>query len=180
MRLAIPFGLLLVAGCVSPIQRGRLAWADGLSHRGEDPIHAGYDFAEADYYLAKALADDDLEPAERVEATSRRIRALLELERHGEALNLSRSAPAGFDPSADYPGDVIGLALLSAWSRPPERGFATLIAAERRASTPLARLHLAWQQVHLLRAWDTPKARDEARRICEAHQGQLDFDSLKP
>ena len=180
MRASPPILLLLLAGCVSPMQRGRLAWADGLSHRGEDPVHATMDFEEADHYLAQALADDELSLEERVEATSRRIRALLELERHGEALNLSRTTIPGFDPSAAYPGDLIGLAILRAWGVGPERGFPELVAAERRASTPRARLHLAWQQVHLLRAWDTPKAREEARRLCDAHKGLLDFDALKP
>ena len=105
---------------------------------------------------------------------------MLELEHHGEALNLARAPLPGFDPSVNYPGDVVGLALLRAWALGPERGYPELLAADRRASTPLARLHLAWQQVHLLKAWDTPKAKEEARKICEAHKGELDFDALKP
>ena len=89
------------------------------------------------------------------------------------------AALPGYNPDQFWHGDPVGLSLLRASKLDPERAYAELLLAEKRAATLRARLHIAWEQVHLLQKIGTPKAKAEAAKICEAHAGKLDFDALK-
>ncbi len=171
--------VLLLAGCASPLRRGSNAYHDGMSLLGHHADLARADFLEADAALAEALADPELPIGPRVTATSIRLRALIELERHAEARALAASPLPGFEPGLAYAGDRAGLALLRARALDRERGFAELLLAERQALTLQARLHLAWEQVRILAEIPTPASRAEAARICERWPGRLDFDEQR-
>ena len=170
--------LLLVAGC-SPFKSGRDRYFDGLRVLRYDPGAANEDFAEAEADLLQALQESRLRPEECVTAVSIRARCLIELDRHAEVPALVKPAPEGYQSSRIYEGDLAGLALIKAGSLDPERAYAELLMAEKKAHTLKARLHLAWEQVHLLERMGTDKARSEAVKICAQHAGKLDFDALK-
>lgn len=178
-RLAVPALLLTLASCTYPLYDGRDNYAEGMRRLRVDAASADGFFAAAERDLAEALADGDLEPAERVMAVSLRARCLIELERHADvAPSLAAEIP-GYSPDRDWRGDPVGLSLLRASKLDPERAYAELLLAEKKAATLRARLHLAWAQVHLLRKMGTAKSKAEAVKICDAHPGKLDFDALK-
>src|SRR6185436_5230665 len=112
-------------------------------------------------------------------AVTMRARCLIELERHTDVPSLLLTPIPGYQADKLYPGDIIGLSLLKAEKLDPERGYAELLQAEKKAATLKSRLFLAWAQVHLLQRIGTPKAKQEAVHICNAYPGKLDFDSLK-
>lgn len=170
---------LLLAGCASPLRRGSGAYHDGMSRVGHHSELAREDFLEADAALAEALADPELATGSRVTATSIRLRALVELDRHAEARALAALPIPGFEPGLAYAGDRAGLALLRARAMDRERGFAELLLAERQTQTLHAQLHLAWEQVRLLSELNTAASRAEAARICERWPGRLDFDEQR-
>ncbi|HEX7901778.1 MAG TPA: hypothetical protein VF950_28730 [Planctomycetota bacterium] len=169
--------LLLLTSCAGPFRRGADAYHDGMSRLGHNAELSRADFLEADAALAEALADPGLPTSERVTATSIRVRTLIELERHPEARDVAAAPIPGFEPGLAYSGDRVGLALLRARTLDAERAFAALLAAERETRTLRAGIHLAWEQVRLLRALNTPASRAEAAKICERHPGRLDFDA---
>lgn len=180
MRLAAPLALLLVISCASPFLRGRDHYRRGLAYlHYESPDLARDHFSTADRHLALALIGGELEAPEAIAALSYRVRALIELDRHVEADTLMRSSLEGFDPQSGYNGDFVGLALLRAITLDPERGYATLVMLSSRTESWRARLHADWQRSRFLVALNTPNARAEALKLCEAHAGQLDFDELK-
>lgn len=180
MRRLLPalLPLLATAACHSPYRHGRESYHDGMRALQYDPGLAKQEFRDAETDLAEVLAEPDLETTRRVTAASIRIRALIELDRHDEARELASVAIPGYDRDRAYEGDLAGLLLLKARTLDPERGYAELVFGERRVNTLQARVHLAREQVHLLKAIGTPKARAEASRICKAHAGKLDFDQL--
>jgi hypothetical protein len=178
-RFVAPTLLLALASCTVPLYYGRDNYAEGMRRLRYDAASADGFFNAADQQLAEAIAEDELEPGERVLAVTLRARCLIELERHGDvAAALSGKLP---DVTADrgWRGDPVGLSLLRASQLDPERGYAELLLAEKKASTLRARLHIAWEQVHLLQRMGTPKAKAEAVKICEANAGKIDFDALK-
>lgn len=175
MRRALP--LLLLAGCVSPLRRGEEAYHDGMARLGRHAELSRQDFLEAEASLAEALADPELSTQERTAATSLRLRALIELDRHEEARALAAAPLPGFEPGLDYPGDRVGLGLLRARPLDPQRAYAALLAVEREARTLRAQVHVAWEQVRALRAFGTPQGRAEAAKICARWPGRLDFDA---
>lgn len=175
-RTAAPL-LLALAACVGPLRRGENAYHDGMSRLGRHAEMSKADFLEADAALAEALSDPGLTTSERVTATSIRLRALIELERHAEARDLAAVAIPGYEPGLAYSGDRVGLALLRSRALDVERAYAALLLSERETSTLRAGLHLAWEQVRLLRAMNTPAARAEAAKICGRFPGRLDFDA---
>ena len=170
---------LALAGCIPELSRGRRDYHDGMRRLRYDPDGAREDFEEAAGALARALTEEELEPRERITAVSIRARCLIELGRHEEAGALLSPPPPDFAPDRVYEGDLAGLALLRAFALDPERGYAELLRAERAAQTLPARLHIAWQQVHLLQKINTPQSRAEAIKICNSHAGKLDFDAIK-
>ena len=170
---------LALAGCTSALRAGSEAYHDGMGHLAYYPDQARADFLDADASLADALTATDLPTGERVTATSIRLRAQIELERHAEARALAALPIAGFEPAMAYSGDQVGLALLRARATDRERAFSGLLLAERQAQTLQARVHLAWEQVRLLSELDTPASRAEAARICERWPGRLDFDAQR-
>jgi hypothetical protein len=172
---ALPL-LLALAACVGPLRRGENAYHDGMSRLGRHAEMSKADFLEADAALAEALADPELPTSERVTATSIRLRALIELERHAEARDLAGVAIPGYEPGLAYSGDRVGLALLRSRALDVERAYAALLLSERETSTLRAQVHLAWEQVRLLRAMNTDKSKAEAAKICERFPGRLDFD----
>ena len=176
--------LILLTSCVAPLRRGAEAYHDGMSRLGRHAELSRGDFLEADAALAEALADPELSTSERVMATSIRLRALIELDRHAEARDLAAAPVPGFEPGLAYSGDRVGLALLRARTLDAERAYAALLASERETKTLRAGVHLAWEQVRLLRAMNTPASRAEAAKVCERFPGRLDFDAqlkeLKP
>jgi hypothetical protein len=178
-KTAVAFGLLALAACASPLNRGRRDYFDGMRRLRYDPAAARGDFEQADGHLAEALADPDLSARERVTAAAIRVRTLVELDRHDDAAALAAQKVEGYQPGAFYEGDRVGLALIKAHALDPERGFAELLAAERGAQTFKARLHLAWQEVRFLQRIGTPKAKAEAVKICDQHPGKLNFDEMK-
>jgi hypothetical protein len=179
MRRTAAAGLLLLTACAGPFARGRDAYHDGMSRLGRHAELSQSDFLEAEALLAEALADPELATSERVTATSIRLRALIELDRHAEARELAAAPIPGYEPGLAYAGDRAGLALLRARTLDPERAYAALLAAEREIQTMRAQVHLAWEQVRLLRAMDRPAARAEAAKICERWPGRLDFDAQR-
>ena len=177
--VAVPALPLLLVSCTYPLYYGRDNYAEGMRRLRYDAAAAEGYFAAADKDLTDALADDDLEPSEKVLAVTLRARCLIELERHGDvAAALAVKLP---DVTGDrgWRSDPVGLALLRASQLDPERAYAELLLAEKKASTLRSRLHISWEQVHLLQKIGTPKAKAEAVKICEAHAGKLDFDTLK-
>jgi hypothetical protein len=112
-------------------------------------------------------------------AVTMRARCLIELERHADVpASLAVPIP-NYSPDRNYPGDLVGLSLLKASRMDPEHAYAELLLAEKKAATLRSRVHLAWEQVHVLLKIGTPKAKAEAVRICAAHAGKIDFDELK-
>ena len=179
VRAAVPALLALLVSCAYPLYYGRDNYAEGMRRLRYDAASAEGYFAQAEKDMAEALKDEDLEPAERVLAVTVRARSLIELERHGEVAGALAVDLPGYNPDQDWRGDPVGLSLLRASKLDPERAYAELLLAEKRAATLRARLHIAWEQVHLLQKIGTPKAKAEALKICEAHAGKLDFDALK-
>ena len=178
-RLAAAPALLLLASCTYPLYSGRDNYAEGMRHLRYEPASAPDFFAAAERYFNQALKDEDLDPSERVMALTMRARCLVELERHAD-VSPSLDVPIpSYTPDRNYPGDVIGLSLLKASKLDPEHAYAELLLAEKKAATLRSRVHLAWEQVHVLRKIGTPKAKAEAVRICTAHAGKIDFDVLK-
>jgi hypothetical protein len=175
---AVP-ALLLLASCTYPLYTGRDNYAEGMRHLRYEPASAPDFFAPAERYFSEALEDEDLEPSERVMAVTMRARCLIELERHTDVpASLAVPIPS-YSPDRNYPGDVVGLSLLRAAKMDPEHAYAELLLAEKKAATLRSRVHLAWEQVHVLQRIGTPKAKAEAIRICAAHAGKIDFDQLK-
>ena len=178
LRLALPTALLLLTSCVS-LYEGRDAYGEGMHRLRYDPASATEYFMEADRELASAIANDDLQPGELVLAVTLRARSLIELERHADAAAVVATPIKGYTAEGRWSGDVVGLALLRASKLDPERAYAELLLAEKKASTLRARVHIAWEQVHTLQKIGTPQAKAEAAKICEAHTGKIDFDALK-
>jgi hypothetical protein len=168
-----------LTGCASAGSRGADAYHDGMTLIGYDIATARGHFQEADAALAEALADPSLTTRDRVTAASLRIRALIELDRHADARALAAVAIPGFEPNLAYEGDRLGLAILRARLRDPERAFADLVMVDRQIQTELARMHLAWEQVRVLTLINTPASRAEAAKICERWPGRLDFDAQR-
>jgi hypothetical protein len=179
VRVATALALLLPASCASSLSSGRDGYAEGMRRLRYDPGAAGASFAEAEHELAQAVADPELDPGERVVAVTLRARCLIELERHAEVPPLIAGEIKGYSIDRAWRGDSVGLALLKASRLDPERAYAELLVAEKMAATLQSRIHLAWEQVHLLQKIGTPKAKAEALKICEAHAGKIDFDQLK-
>jgi hypothetical protein len=169
--------LLPLAACVGPLRRGETAYHDGMARLGYHAELSREDFLEADAALAEGLSDPELPTSERVRATSLRVRALIEVDRHAEARALAAVAIPGFEPGLAYSGDRVGLALLRAGTLDLERAYAALLLAERETKTQRAQVQLSWEQVRLLRAMNTPAAKAEAAKICERRAGRLDFDA---
>ncbi len=170
--------LLLGAGC-SPFKTGRDSYFDALRVLRYDPGAAGEDFARAEADLLQALNESRLTPEERVTAVAIRARCLIELDRHAEVAALVNPAPEGYQAGRIYEGDLAGLALIKAAALDPERAYAELLAAEKKAHTLKARLHLAWEQVHLLERMGSARAKSEAVKICAQHAGKIDFDAIR-
>ncbi len=177
MRKAVA-GLLVLASC-SSLRQGTEHYHEGMLRAGRDPVRAQDHFARAEELLAEAMAEEDLSAAETATALANRVRSLVELDRHADAAALLEARIEGYDPARRYAGDLTGLALLRAHHLDPERGYAQLVLAERWANSEPARLHVAWQQARFLRKIGTPKAKEEAVRICRQHAGKLDFDAMK-
>lgn len=180
MRRLAPALLLLAAACHSEYRHGRESYHDGMRALQYDPAVARKEFLDSETDMAVVLSDPKLETPRRVTATSIRIRALIELDRHDEARTLSLQPVPGYDKDRLYEGDLVGLTAIKIRAMDPERAYAELLQVERLATTLHARLHLAREQVHLLRTLGTPQSKAEAARICQAHAGKLDFDQLKP
>jgi len=144
-----------------------------------DPGASPEYFEAAERDLAEAIAEDSLDTSELVMGITMRARCLIELERHADVPAVLATPLPGYRPDTMYPGDLIGLALLKASKLDPERSYTELLLAEKKAATIKARVHIAWTQVHVLQRIGTPKAKEEAIRICAAHAGKLDFDALK-
>jgi len=177
--LAASTGLLLLSSCTYPLHEGRDNYSEAMRRLRYDPASAGRYFAEADLDLAEALEDPDLETPDRVVAVTLRARCLIELERHADAAGVVATPIPGYSADRAWRGDPVGLSLLKASKLDPERAYAELLLAEKMAATLRARLHLAWEQVHLLQKIGSDKAKAEGIKICEAHAGKIDFDALK-
>jgi hypothetical protein len=177
-RLAAPAALLLLVSCYS-LYEGRDAYSEGMQRLRYDPASAAAYFAEAEQELGEAIAGGDLQPGELVLAVTLRARSLIELERHTDAAAVLATPIQGYTPDSRFSGDAIGLSLLRASKLDPERAYAELLLAEKKAATLRARLHVAWEQVHVLQKIGTAQAKAEAVKICDAHKGKLDFDALK-
>lgn len=178
-KIPAVLALLALASCVSEYRKGRDDFHDAMRELGRDPVAAREIFAESDGHFQEALATGDLGPRQKIAAVSFRIRSLIEIGKNAEARDLAASAVAGFDPGSPYEGDPLGLLLIRAHAADPERGYADLLLADRRAGTVKARLHVAWEMVHCLEKLGKPQSKSEAVKICEQHAGELDFDELK-
>jgi hypothetical protein len=178
LRRFAPAALLLLASCYS-LHEGRDAYSEGMHRLRYDPAAAEESFAEAERELGKAIADDELQTGELVLAVTLRARCLIELERHPEAAEVLATPIQGYSLDTRWTGDAIGLSLLRAAKLDPERAYAELLMAEKKAATIRARRHVAWEQVHALQKIGTPQAKSEAVKICDAHKGKIDFDTLK-
>ncbi|HVR87491.1 MAG TPA: hypothetical protein VMU54_24405 [Planctomycetota bacterium] len=179
LRVTVAPALLLLASCTYPLYNGRDNYAEGMRHLRYEPASAPDYFATAEKYFSLALTDEELDPPERVMAVTMRARCLIELERHADVpASLAVPIPA-YSPDRNYPGDIVGLSLLKASRMDPEHAYAELLLAEKKAATLRSRVHLAWEQVHVLQKIGTPKAKAEGVRICAAHAGKIDFDELK-
>ena len=180
MRKIFPLlGLFALASCISEFRRGREDYYEGLHELPRDPAAARETFTEADEHFKAALADAKLTVRQRVAAVSYRIRTLIELDRHAEARDLSSAPIEGFDPSQANEGDPIGTLLLRAHLLDPERAFAELLVADRKAATLKTRRHVAWEMVHALEKMGKPESKAEAVKLCQQNAGQIDFDELK-
>ena len=178
-RAAATALLLLLASCTYPLYYGRDNYAEGMRRLRYDAAAAEGFFAAAERDLTEALADEDLEPSEKVLAVTLRARCMIELERHADVASALAVKLPNVTSDRGWRSDPVGLSLLRASQLDPERAYAELLLAEKKASTLRARVHLAWEQVHLLQKIGTPKAKAEAVKICEANAGKLDFDALK-
>ena len=178
-RLLPLLALLPLSACTNAVSYGRTHYAEGMRRLSYDPAASPDYFSAAEKDFAEALGDDGLDTSQLVMAITMRARCLIELERHAEVPTLLSFPIPGYQLERSYPGDLIGLALLKSQKMDPERGYAELRLAEKKAATLKSRLHLAWAQVHLLQKIGTVKARTEAVRICGAYPGKLDFDALK-
>ncbi|HVE42484.1 MAG TPA: hypothetical protein VNM14_21560 [Planctomycetota bacterium] len=179
VRRTSTIAILLLASCTAPLHSGRDNYAEGMRALRYDPGAAGRYFAEGERDLAEALQDPDLEPGDRVAAVTLRARCLIELERHVDASAQLAEEIKGYSLDKPWRGDLVGLALLKATRMDPEHAYAELLLAEKKAATLRARVHLAWEEVHVLRKIGTPQAKAEGMKICDAHAGKLDFDALK-
>jgi len=180
MRKSLLFlGLLTLASCVSQYRMGREDYFEGMRELPRDPAAAREMFAESDEHLRVALAEGKLTVRQRVAATSYRIRTLIELDHHAEARDLSSAPIEGFDPAQAVEGDPLGLLLLRAHLLDPERAFAELLVADRRAGTVQTRRHVAWEMVHALEKMGKPESKAEAVKICQQNSGQIDFDEMR-
>jgi hypothetical protein len=178
-RPAAALVLLLLSACANPLYYGRDNYAEGMRRLRYDPAASPEYFAAAEQDFAEALAEDELDTSELVMAVSMRARCLIELERHTDVPALLATPIPGYQPDKMYPGDLIGLALVKASRVDAEHAYAELLLAEKKAATLRSRVHIAWTQVHVLQRIGTPKAKEEAIRICAAHAGKLNFDALK-
>jgi len=171
--------LLALAACQYPLYHGRDGYAEGMRRLRYEPAAAPEHFEAAVHEFDTALLDEDLDPAERVMAVTMRARCLIELERYSDVAPSLAPPIRGYAPNSSYPGDVIGLSLLKASKLDPERAYAELLLAEKKAATLRSRTYIAWEQVHLLQRIGTPKSKAEAIRLCTANAGKLDFDQIK-
>jgi hypothetical protein len=178
-RIPALLALLTLASCASQYRRGREDFHDAMYELSRDPASAREIFTEADEHFQAALASTSLTIRQRIAATSFRIRGLIELDRNADARDLASAPIEGFDPGLPYEGDPLGLILLRAHQYDPEHAFAELLLADRRAGTPRARLHVAWEMVHALERMGKPQSKAEAARICDQNAGKLDFDDMK-
>lgn len=180
MRRILVLSLPLLAACVSEFRKGREDFFEGVREVGrQHPEQANALFKESDEHFQKAIAEEELTAHRRVTATSFRIRAMIETDRHQDALALSSTPIDGYNLELAYDGDPVGLSILRSHALDPERGFTELLGGERFAGTPRARLHVAWEEVHALERIGTPKAKAVAVKICEQNAGKLDFDELR-
>jgi hypothetical protein len=154
-------------------------YRDGMKELKTDPIAAREIFEECETHLIKVLEHPDLSVGRRVTATSLELRVLIELDRHEEARSLTWEAIKDYDLNRAYEGDLVGLTLLRTANLETERAYAELLLAGRLAQTVQSRLHITWEQVHLLQKLGTPMAKAEAVRLCDQNPGKLDFDNLK-
>jgi hypothetical protein len=171
--------LLSLAACVSEYRKGREDFYQGVRELSRRPDEARAYFKESDEHFQAAIAEEGLSAHRRVTATSYRVRALIETDRHNEALALSSAPLEGYSLDLAYDGDPVGLSLIRSRALDPDRAFAELLVADRMAGTVKARLYVAWEQVHALERLGTPKAKSQAVKICDQHAGKLDFDELK-
>ena len=178
-RLLPALALLALSSCANTLYYGRDNYAEGMRRLRYEPASSPEYFSAAEKDFAEAIADNGLDTSELVMAVTMRARCLIELERHTDVPSLLLTPIPGYQADKMYPGDIIGLALLKAEKMDPERGYAELLVAEKKAATLKSRLFLAWAQVHLLQRIGTPKARAEGVRICSGYPGKLDFDTLK-
>ena len=168
-----------LASCYSPLYHGREKYSEGMRRLRYDPESADRHFAAADRDLAEAIVEDDLDVQEQVVAVTLRARSLIELERYTEVPAVIATPIQGYRIDQAYRGDSVGLALIRASKLDPERAYAELLLAEKKAATLRSRTHLAWEEVHLLLKLRTPQAKAEAARICDAYAGKIDFDAMK-
>jgi hypothetical protein len=178
-RSAAALALLLLSACANPLYYGRDSYAEGMRRLRYDPGASPEYFEAAEHDFAEALADDSLDTYDMVMAITMRARCLIELERHADVPAVLAAPLPGYQMDKMYAGDLIGLALLKASKLDPEHAYTELLLAEKKAATLKSREHIAWAQVHVLQRIGTPKAKEEAIRICTAHAGKLDFDALK-
>jgi hypothetical protein len=178
-RLAALPALLLLGSCYYPLYYGRDSYAEGMRRLRYDPASAASYFAEGEKDLAEAIAGDDLETVDMVVAVTLRARCLIELERHADVAAVLATEIKGYSADKAWRGDAVGLSLLRASKLDPERAYAELLLAEKKAATLRSRLHISWEQVHALQRIGTPKAKAEGAKICDAHAGKMDFDALK-
>lgn len=175
---AFAAALLCLCSCASPFDLGCGQYQDAVSALQDNPATARAGFVKSQDNLNLAILGG-LETADQVTAASCRLRGLIELDRHIEASALLRKRIPGFDPLQVYGGDRVGVSLLRAQVLGPDRAYAELVQADVRASTERARLFIVREQAQALRKMGTPKAKAEARNICDRNAGKLDFDDLK-
>lgn len=171
--------LLALASCASDYNLGRDDFHDAMFELPRDPVAAREIFAEADEHFQDAVAGGSLTTRQKIAAVSWRIRSLIELNHHAEARDLESQPVEGFDRAAPYEGDPLAFILMRAHTLDPERRYAELLLADRRAGTVQARLHVAWEMVHALDRIGKPQSKAEAVKICNQYAGKLDFDELK-
>ena len=179
VSLVGPAAALLLASCASQLYTGRDNYAEGMRNLRYDPNASPDYFSKAERDFSDALRHSDLEPHERVMAATMRARSLIELERHQDVPSSLAIDIPNYDPTRNYPGDMVGLSLLKASRLDPERAYAELLLCEKKAATLKSRVHLAWEEVRVLTKINTPKSKAEAIRICTAHAGKIDFDEMK-